>query len=66
MEPSPQTRRNMPIIAFVLYVLLCLLVGYLGRSRAVGFAGYLVLSLLLTPFVMALVLLVGAPRERSR
>jgi hypothetical protein len=56
----------MPFILVFVYLLLCLLVGYLGRSRSVGFAGYLVLSLLVTPFVMALVLLVGAPRESSR
>ena len=56
----------MPVILVVVYLLLCLLVGYMGRNRAVGFSGYLVLSLLLTPFLMSLVLLVGAPREPSR
>ena len=53
----------MPFVAILLYAGLCALVGYLGRDRAVGFAGYFVLSLLLTPLVMALVLLVGAPRR---
>lgn len=66
MERPPQTRRNMPLVLVLLYVLLCLLVGFLGRHRAVGFAGCFVLSLLVTPFIMALVLLVGAPRERLR
>ncbi|WP_395663499.1 hypothetical protein [Aestuariivirga sp.] len=55
----------MPIVGILLYVSLCAFVGYLGRERAVGFAGYFVLSLLLTPLVMALVLLVGAQRNLS-
>ena len=55
----------MPLVGFLAYVGLCALVGYLGRDRTVGFAGYFVLSLLLTPLVMALVLLVGAQRKLS-
>jgi hypothetical protein len=55
----------MPLVGFLAYVGLCALVGYLGRERTVGFAGYFVLSLLLTPLVMALVLLVGAQRKLS-
>lgn len=47
------------------YVALCLLVGYLGRKREVGFSGVFVLSLVLTPFIMALVLMVGAPRAKT-
>lgn len=52
----------MPIVALLVYACICALVGYLGRNRAAGFAGFFVLSVLLTPLVMALVLLVGAPR----
>jgi hypothetical protein len=55
----------MLLVAILLYAGLCALVGYLGRDRSVGFAGYFVLSLLLTPLVMALVLLVGAPRRSA-
>lgn len=55
----------MPIVGVFVYVGLCALVGYLGRERAAGFSGYFVLSILLTPLVMALVLLVGAQRKSS-
>jgi hypothetical protein len=55
----------MPLAGVLVYVALCALVGYLGRERAAGFSGYFVLSILLTPLVMALVLLVGAQRKPS-
>jgi hypothetical protein len=55
----------MPLVGILAYVGLCALVGYLGRERSVGLAGYFVLSLLLTPLVMALVLLVGTQRKLS-
>ncbi len=45
----------------VLYLLGCLLVGFLGRKRQIGFAGFFVLSLFVTPLVMSLVYLLGAP-----
>ena len=50
-----------PILIFA-YLVLAGVVAFLGRNRAVGFAGCFVLSLLLTPFVMALVLMVAGPR----
>ena len=37
------------------------LVGWLGRDRVIGFAGFFVLSLLFSPFVMALALVVSVP-----
>jgi len=54
----------MPLPLIVLYFALSVLVGYVGRKREIGFAGFLVLSLLLTPLVTSLVLLVGAMREQ--
>jgi hypothetical protein len=50
-------------LAAILYVVLSLLVGVLGRKRAVGFSGFFVLSLLVSPLVMGLVLLVGSARD---
>jgi hypothetical protein len=44
------------------YLLLCLLVGFIGRNRQIGFAGFFVLSIVLSPLVMTLVFLLGAPR----
>jgi hypothetical protein len=53
----------MTLFLIIFYVLASLLVGFLGRRREVGFSGFFVLSLLLTPFVMAIVLLVATPRR---
>lgn len=53
----------MPVLLFLLLVAVSAVVGWFGRKRTIGFAGFFVLSLLLTPFVMALVLLISVPRE---
>jgi hypothetical protein len=47
------------------YLVLCLIVGYLGRNRAIGFWGFFILSLLVTPLIMAIVLAVAAPRSQT-
>jgi len=52
-------------LAILVYVALAVLVGLLGRKRAVGFAGCFILSLLLTPVVMALALMVADSRAGS-
>lgn len=44
-----------------LYVILCLYTAWLGKRRVLGFWGVFVLSVLLTPALMALVLLISAP-----
>jgi hypothetical protein len=54
----------MPPVAILAYVLVCLLVGWLGRDRQIGFSGVFVMSLVITPVVMCLVLLIGAPKEK--
>jgi len=51
------------LFLILVYVALAVIVGFLGRKRAVGFAGCFTLGLLLSPFVMALVLMVAAPRD---
>lgn len=44
----------------------CLLIGFLGRRRKLGFWGYFFASLLLTPLIGALFVLVSDPkRDRS-
>lgn len=50
---------------FLIYVLVSLFVGYLGRGKLIGFVGYFTLSLLLTPIVMGLVLFLSLPRQTS-
>lgn len=54
-----------PLPLIVLYVALSILIGFLGRGRSIGFTGYFVLSLLISPIIMALVLLVGMPRQSA-
>lgn len=45
------------------YVLLSVTVGLFGLRRRIGFVGFFILSLLFTPFLMALVLVVTRPKH---
>ena len=55
---------NIPLI--LILILLSLLVAVLGRRRKLGFWGYLFASLLLTPLVGLLLVIVSAPAARYR
>ncbi|MGJ8688134.1 MAG: hypothetical protein ACSHXZ_01315 [Gammaproteobacteria bacterium] len=48
-------------ILLMIYVPVCALVGFVGRNRAVGFAGIFTFSLIVSPIVVALVLLLTTP-----
>jgi hypothetical protein len=48
-----------------LYVLTCLLMGYLGRHRKLGFVGFTIVAILLTPLITGLILLISAPSKAS-
>lgn len=50
----------------LVYIVLCIVVGFLGRRRRVGFWGFLFLSVLLTPLVPALFIYFAAPVKRRR
>ena len=50
----------------VLYLLLCLVVGFLGRRRRMGFWGFVFLSVMLTPLVTSLFIFFAAPVKRRR
>jgi hypothetical protein len=52
--------------AVIVYIALSAIVGYLGRKRLIGFAGFFILSVLLSPLVMALILLGTKPNVSSR
>jgi hypothetical protein len=52
----------MSILLPVAWLLAAILVGLAGRDRALGFWGFFVLSLLLSPIPVVLVLLLTAPR----
>jgi len=47
---------------YLIYLLFSLLVAFFGRRRNFGFLGYFILSLIVTPFIGALIAL--ASRER--
>jgi hypothetical protein len=45
------------------YLLLCLMVGLLGRHRSVGFVGFSLIAFFLTPFVAIIILLLAIERR---
>lgn len=47
----------------IIYVLVCVLVGYLGRDTQIGFWGFFFLSILFTPLIGVFILAVSAPRR---
>jgi len=49
-----------PVLVSV-YVLLCLVVGFMGRKRSFGFWGFFFFSLLVTPVIGTLALIGGTP-----
>lgn len=52
-------------IVVVLYVLLAVLVGLCGRRRRMGFVGFFLLSLLITPVFGLLFVYVSQERPRT-
>jgi hypothetical protein len=53
------------MLPLLFYVIFCLMASTLGIGRRIGFIGSFVLSFLLTPILMALVLLLTAPRAEK-
>ena len=51
-------------IGLILYIVFCVLVGLCGSQRRMGFIGTFVISLVLTPVVVLIVLLLTGPSER--
>jgi hypothetical protein len=49
----------------VLYVIAAVLVGFAGRNRRIGFPGFFVLSLLMTPPLAFVIVFLSAPKESS-
>jgi hypothetical protein len=52
-------------IAIVLYLIFCILAGLCGTHRRMGFFGTFLLSLVVTPVVVLLVLILTAPSRRD-
>ncbi len=49
------------MLFLTIYVVLSLLVGFIARDRWIGFVGFFLLSLFVSPLIMFLVYLLGAP-----
>jgi hypothetical protein len=52
-------------ITVILYVVFALLVGLCGTQRRMGFLGAFLLSLLITPVLVLLLLILTAPSQRA-
>lgn len=48
-------------LLLMIYVPVCAVVGFAGRNRAIGFSGVFTSALILSPIIVALVLLVTSP-----
>ncbi|MGO1121110.1 hypothetical protein ACTL6U_20610 [Rhodovibrionaceae bacterium A322] len=53
------------MIYFFIYLLLSIAVGWMGRHKTIGFVGYFLLSIVVTPVVTFAILLMGAERGSS-
>jgi hypothetical protein len=51
--------------AALIYLVFSVIVGGIGRKRSIGFVGFFVLSLLLTPILIGIVLLVTSPKDSA-
>jgi len=48
------------------YIGLCIMTGFMARRTAVGFWGFLFLSILITPFLPMLAMLLTRPADQHR
>lgn len=52
------------MIPMLLYFGLCILIGLLGKQRAFGFWGFLFISILTSPLIGFVILLISRPEKR--
>jgi preprotein translocase subunit SecG len=50
-------------LLFLLYLILCILVGIIGRRTRIGFWGTTFIALLFTPFIVFICLMLLQPRN---
>jgi hypothetical protein len=55
---------SQPVTLAILYIVFCLLVGICGSQRRMGFTGTFIFSLLVTPVIVLIVLLMTGPAQR--
>jgi|TARA_R110002072_G_scaffold149888_2_gene297929 hypothetical protein len=54
------------MLLLLIYILLAVFVGWMGQNKSIGFVGYFLLSLVVTPIVTFAILLMGAERAPSK
>lgn len=52
-----------PLLPLAFYLCLCAFIGRLGRYRSIGFAGFFFLSLIISPLVTGIILLLSQDRR---
>ena len=52
-------------VALIIYITLCGLVAYGGRHRRIGFLGFFIACLLLTPLLILAILVLTAPPGKA-
>jgi hypothetical protein len=55
----------LPLAVLAAYLVFCILVGLCGSQRRMGFTGTFLISLLITPLIALLVLLITGPSRRA-
>jgi hypothetical protein len=55
----------LPLAVLAAYLLFCILVGLCGSQRRMGFTGTFLISLVVTPVIALLVLLITGPSRRA-
>jgi uncharacterized membrane protein len=50
----------------IAYIILALIVALLGRNKAIGFWGFFLLSLILTPIVIGVFMIINRDRKPRR
>ncbi|MCO6487092.1 MAG: hypothetical protein J5I98_01680 [Phaeodactylibacter sp.] len=53
------------LVAIIVYLFFCWLVAYGGRRTRLGFYGVLIVSILITPLVSAISIVLFQPRKRK-
>lgn len=53
----------MEITLYLVYLGLCALIGYFGRNRRLGTIAYFLLSLFLSPFIGAVIVIASGPKK---
>lgn len=55
----------MPIIIGIIYLFLCMVAGYIGRNKRLGYWGFFFCSILFTPIISLLFMYFTMPAKRD-